>query len=90
MKTKTVNVTITSIGNVQRTIEQCVQLEVPSMVSQFKVPITCYVLNQIRVFEDQENLGVQAPIERFNGETISVPTNIKLTDPDFDGPNKNK
>lgn len=77
LKPKTVNTGIVGIGNAHSTINKCVQLEVHSLVSQYKLPITCYVLDQITS---------KLPQQGFNRENISMPTNIKLADADFDVP----
>ncbi|XP_073953501.1 uncharacterized protein [Choristoneura fumiferana] len=77
LKPKTVNTGIIGIGNAHSTMNKCVQLEVHSLVSQYKLPITCYVLDQITS---------KLPQQRFSRENISMPTNIKLADADFDVP----
>lgn len=77
LKPKSVNTGIVGIGNAHSSVSQCVQLDVHSSVSEFKLQLKCYVIDQITS---------KLPQQKVDKEAIALPPNTQLADINFDVP----
>lgn len=72
-----VNIPLTGIGNTVNKINESVNLQLHSLNYDYKVNVTCYLLNKITT---------KLPQKRFDINQLVLPTNLLLADKTFNEP----